>query len=95
MSNIKKNFFNPGSNKTIAKVDPKAKLPAPKKNTTFDPNYKSRFVSRMTHTLTKESKIPADGDKSNNYKKNGKPKKPNVGSMDRLLRLKASAFSAK
>ena len=57
MSNIKKNFFNPGSNKTIAKVDPKAKLPAPKKNTTFDPNYKSRFVSRMTHTLTKENII--------------------------------------
>jgi len=95
MSNIKKNFFNPGGNKTVAKVDSNAKLPEQKKNTTFDPNYNARFISRMTHTLTKESKMPADAEKSLTLKKNGKPIKPNVGSMDRLLRLKASAFSAK
>jgi hypothetical protein len=95
MSNIKKNYFNPGGNKTIAKVDSNAKLPEQKKNTTFDPNHKSQFSVRMTHNLTKESKIPADNKKTINYKKKGKPIKPNIGSMDRLLRLKARAFSAK
>ena len=94
MSNIRKNFFNQ-INKTVAKVDSNAKLPQQKNNTTFDSNYKARFISRMTHTLTKKSVIPVKNLRSNNYKKNGKPKKPNVGSMDRLLRLKASAFSAK
>ena len=95
MSNIKKNYFNPGGNKTIAKVDSNAKIPEQKKNTTFDPNHKSQFIVRMTDNLTRESKIPADADKSLAFKKKGKPIKPNVGSMDRLLRLKARAFSAK
>ena len=93
MSNKKISFFNPKSlNYNKAKVDAKAKFPDVKKNTTFDPNYKSRFISSMTFNLNKEPRIPIN-ENDEKFKKNGKPLKPNVGSMDRLLKLKAAAFS--
>ena len=89
MLNIKKNFFNPGGNNN------KAVLPIEKKNTTFDPVYTPKFNLRLMQSLNTKPNIPADDKKSTIYKKTGKPLKPNVGSLDRIQRLKASAFGTK
>tara|TARA_X000000368_G_C23028280_1_gene711289 strand:+ start:1224 stop:1547 length:324 start_codon:yes stop_codon:yes gene_type:complete len=87
MSNIKKNFFNPGGNNN------NAVLPKEKKDTTFDPTYTPKFNLRLSQSLNTKPKIPLVT--KTIYKKTGKPLKPNVGSLDRIQRLKAAAFASK
>jgi hypothetical protein len=88
MSNIKKNFFNPGAlNKQGTK---KAVLPSAKNDTMFNPTYQPKLSTRLVSTLNTDTSVKT---KSTKYLKNGKPLKQNVGSMDRLLRLKANAMS--
>ncbi len=89
MSNQKKNLFNPGSNNN------NATLPKVKNNTTFDPLYTPKFNLRLIQSLNTKPNIPDNDKKSQHYKKNGKPIKPNVGSLDRIQRLKAAAFVSK
>ena len=102
MSNIKKNFFNPGSNKIKGSTKKRVDIIAggvttttiEKKDTTFDPVYTPKFSLRLMQTLNTKPNIPADDKKSTIYKKTGKPLKPNVGSLDRIQRLKAAAFGS-
>ena len=90
MSNQKKNLFNPGANNNTAS------LPKVKNNTTFDPLYTPKFNLRLIQSLNTKPNIPEDDNKKSlNYKKKGKPLKPNVGSLDRIQRLKAAAFVSK
>jgi len=84
MSNIKKNFFNPGGNNKSNAI-----LPTDKNNTMFDPNNGKKLPIRAISSFNSKNVVV----ETNFYKKNGKPVKPNVGSMDRLLRLKAKAMS--
>ena len=86
MSNIKKNYFNPGANRTSGTI----KLPSSKVNSTFNPTYSKKLPKRLINTMNTDTKITT---KSNIYLKRGKPGKPDTGSMDRILRLKAQAMS--
>lgn len=101
MSNIKKNFFNPGGNNIKGSTKNKVDIVVggvttttiQKKNTTFDPVYTPKFSLRLMQTLNTKPNIPENT--STIYKKTGKPLKPNVGSLDRIQRLKAAAFGSR
>ena len=101
MSNIKKNFFNPGFNKIKGSTKKRVDIVVggvttttiEKKDTTFDPAYTPKFNLRLSQSLNTKPKIPLVT--KTIYKKTGKPLKPNVGSLDRIQRLKAAAFASK
>lgn len=84
MSNIKSSFFNPGGKKVV-----KSTLPAAKVNSM----YNSTFLPKISkNTINTYTQVAVTTQKTTRYNKNGKPVKPNTGSMDRINRLKAQAM---
>lgn len=83
MSN-KKNYFNPGRLEK-RKGQKISQFPQGKKSQ--NPNYTLSFNIKKQKTFVGVK--PIVNKQSQLYKKNGKPLKPNTGSLDRLQKIKA------
>jgi hypothetical protein len=84
MSNKKKNYFNPGrlekkKGQKISQFPQGKKSQNPNSILSFNIKKQKSFVG-VKPIVNKQSQI---------YKKNGKPLKPNTGSLDRLQKIKA------
>tara|TARA_B110000967_G_C18639567_1_gene437823 strand:+ start:173 stop:430 length:258 start_codon:yes stop_codon:yes gene_type:complete len=84
MSNKKGSFFNPGGKHTVVK----SILPSSKVNSMYNPTFHPKVSKNTINTYTQN----ITSVKTTRYYKTGKPGKPNVGSMDRINKIKAQAM---
>lgn len=90
MSNIKKNYFNPGRVEKVRKNGEIAKFSQQKLSQ--NPNYSQGYNKKYQQTFLGKKPIPQSNSQSTSYKKKGKPLPSlNLGSLGRLQKLKALA----